>query len=237
MKGWTEMNKWIAALLLAFAFVSSPATAEDSVIAVFGNADDVEVTAHVEESSVPGPATSVARGPDPAPVPAQVSKPAESALPGGVRLVSPSPDAVLLDQVSREINQVGSQVRLLELQVQKRGLEERLGNTTSSGTPELIGIFGSPASLRAEFRVGKAVLVAKAGEWVTDRWRVVRVMGNGAVLTDGSTQQTVLFGRGGGQASASASRDTSPRPMPEPPRYNDPAPYVAPNLAQGAGDD
>lgn len=124
-----------------------------------------------------------------------------------------SPDAVLLDEVQRNIGRTKTEVEMLRLELQRRELQGQLGEDSGRDVPELIGLYGRPDSMSAEFRVGASVLTATPGDWVTSRWQLKRVLSNGVELTQrGGGTRTVLFGntQGSGQQGRPVQAAYSP---------------------------
>lgn len=106
-----------------------------------------------------------------------------------------SPDAILLDQIQRQLALKRGEVSSLELEVKRKSLQEQLGASSGLDIPELIGLYGSVGAMRAEFRVGTSVLTAEPGDWVTSRWRLKQILANGVELSGQTGTRTVLFGR------------------------------------------
>lgn len=128
-------------------------------------------------------------------------------------------ELVKLVNFQRQVRSLRSELEVAE--VQRDLAEIRGGNELTGGltdTPELVGIYGTESNLTAEFLIGRAVLVARAGDWVTPEWRLRKILANGVELEQrgGAKPKTLLFGSRTPTANTAARAAASSGPMPAP---------------------
>lgn len=157
--------------------------------------------------------------------------PADPNTPAGAPLIDERAgvDATLvrLATMQRRLRELRGELEIATTQAE---LNEVRGGTDLTGgltdTPELVGIYGTDRALTAEFVVGRAILVAKAGDWVTPEWRLRRVLANGVELEQrgSSKPKTLLFGNRTPSAQGAARPIAPAQPLS--------APMVPPASAQ-----
>ena len=130
-----------------------------------------------------------------------------------------------LVNLEREVANARRGNELLETHVERQELQAKLNTQGATlEVPELVALYGYGDNLLAEFLVGRALLTARPGDWVTSEFRLERVLANGVELRkrDGSVR-TALFGRmeAPGNLARSAPTASPQRPpsfTPVPPR-------------------
>lgn len=129
-------------------------------------------------------------------------------------------ELVKLVNFQRQVRSLRSELEVAE--VQRDLAEIRGGNELTGGltdTPELVGIYGTETNLTAEFLIGRAVLVARAGDWVTPEWRLRKILANGVELEQrgNAKPKTLLFGSrtpSANTAARAAAGSSGPMPAP-----------------------